>query len=52
MARIKRAVNALKKAYVTRVLEENNWNQTKTAKILGIQRTYVIRLIDELQIRK
>ena len=49
---LKTAVNAFKKAYVTKVLEENNWNQTKTAKILGIQRTYVIRLIDELQIRK
>ena len=49
---LKSAVNAFKKAYVTRVLEENNWNQTKAAKILGIQRTYVIRLIDEFHIRK
>ena len=49
---LKNAVNAFKKAYVTRILEENNWNQTKAAKVLGIQRTYVIRLIDELQIRK
>ena len=49
---LKAAVNAFKKSYVTKILEENNWNQTKTAKVLGIQRTYVIRLIDELQIRK
>ena len=49
---LKTAVNAFKKSYVTKVLEENKWNQTKTAKVLGIQRTYVIRLIDELQIRK
>ena len=49
---LRTAVNAFKKSYVTKILEENNWNQTKTAKILGIQRTYVIRLIDELQIRK
>ncbi len=49
---LKTAVNAFKKEYVTRILEENNWNQTKTAKVLGIQRTYVIRLIDELHIRK
>ncbi len=49
---LKTAVNAFKKAYITRILEENNWNQTKAAKVLGIQRTYVIRLIDELQIRK
>ena len=49
---LKTAVNAFKKSYVTKILEENNWNQTKAAKILGIQRTYVIRLIDELHIRK
>ncbi len=49
---LKTAVNAFKKAYVTKILEENNWNQTKAAKVLGIQRTYVIRLIDELHIRK
>ena len=49
---LKTAVNAFKKSYVTKILEENKWNQTKTAKVLGIQRTYVIRLIDELQIRK
>ncbi len=49
---LKTAVNAFKKSYITKVLEENNWNQTKAAKVLGIQRTYVIRLIDELQIRK
>ena len=49
---LRTAVNAFKKSYVTKILEENNWNQTKTAKVLGIQRTYVIRLINELQIRK
>ena len=49
---LKTAVNAFKKSYVTKILEENDWNQTKAAKVLGIQRTYVIRLIDELQIRK
>jgi len=49
---LKEAVDAFKKDYVTKVLQENGWNQTKTARILGIQRTYVIRLINELQIRK
>lgn len=49
---LKEALDAFKKDYVTKVLQENGWNQTKTAKILGIQRTYVIRLINELQIRK
>ena len=49
---LKTALDAFKKEYVTKILEENGWNQTKTAKILGIQRTYVIRLINELHIQK
>lgn len=49
---LKTALDSFKKAYLIKILEENNWNQTKTAKVLGIQRTYVIRLINELQIRK
>lgn len=49
---LKTAIDSFKKEYVTKILEENGWNQTKTAKILGIQRTYVIRLMNELQIRK
>lgn len=49
---LKNALDTFKKEYVTKVLEETGWNQTQAAKILGIQRTYVIRLINELQIRK
>ncbi|MCQ2592150.1 MAG: sigma 54-interacting transcriptional regulator [Treponema sp.] len=49
---LKAALDVFKKNYVTKILEENNWNQTKAAKVLGIQRTYVIRLINELDIRK
>lgn len=49
---LKVAIDRFKKEYITRILEENGWNQTKSAKILGIQRTYVIRLINELNIRK
>jgi len=30
----------------------NRWNQTKTAKLLGIQRTYLSRLIKELNINR
>ena len=48
---LKTAIDSFKREYVKKILEENGWNQTKTAKILGIQRTYVIRLINELQIR-
>lgn len=49
---LKAAVDLFKKEYITKILEENGWNQTKTAEILGIQRTYVIRLMNELDIRK
>lgn len=49
---LKNALDTFKKEYVTKILEETGWNQTQAAKILGIQRTYVIRLINELQIRK
>ncbi len=48
---LKAAVNRFKKAYVTKVLEETSWNQTEAGKILGIQRTYVSRLMNELNIR-
>jgi len=49
---MKTAIDNFKRDYLTKILEENNWNQTKSAKILGIQRTYVIKLINELDIRK
>lgn len=49
---LKTAIDSFKKEYITSVLEECGWNQTKAAKVLGIQRTYVVRLIGELQIRK
>ncbi len=48
---LKTAVNRFKKAYITRILDETSWNQTEAGKILGIQRTYVSRLLNELHIR-
>mgnify|MGYP002731434131 FL=1 len=48
---LKNALNAFKKKYVLKILEENGWNQTAAAKALGIQRTYVSKLISELGIR-
>jgi Nif-specific regulatory protein len=49
---LKEAVNIFKKHYVRQVLEMNQWNQTKTSKLLGIQRTYLSRLIKELGINR
>jgi len=49
---LKNAVNVFKKQYIIITLEANQWNQTRTASALGIQRTYLSRLIKELEINK
>jgi Nif-specific regulatory protein len=48
---LKNALNVFKVHYIQKVLEENNWNQTETAKDLDIQRTYLSRLIKDLAIK-
>jgi Nif-specific regulatory protein len=47
---LKTALNLFKSRYIKKILEENDWNQTETAKALDIQRTYLSRLIKELSI--
>jgi len=47
---LKNAVNLFKSNFIRRVLEENGWNQTEAARALAIQRTYLSRLIKELNI--
>ncbi|MDR1104837.1 MAG: sigma 54-interacting transcriptional regulator [Treponema sp.] len=47
---LKTAINTFKIHFIRKVLEENNWNQTETARVLDIQRTYLSRLIKELDI--
>jgi Nif-specific regulatory protein len=47
---LKNAINSFKTHFIRKVLEENNWNQTEASKDLGIQRTYLSRLIKELDI--
>ncbi|MCL2441949.1 MAG: sigma 54-interacting transcriptional regulator [Treponema sp.] len=47
---LKTAINVFKTNFILRVLEEYNWNQTEAAKALVIQRTYLSRLIKELNI--
>lgn len=49
---LKDAINLFKRHYIQESLEMNSWSQTQTAKILGIQRTYLSRLIKELKINK
>ena len=49
---LKEAINLFKKHFIQRTLEQHNWRQTEAARLLGVQRTYLSRLIRELEIRK
>jgi len=49
---LKAALGAFKASFVRKVLDEHGWNQTAAAKALGIQRTYLSRLIKELDIAR
>ncbi len=49
---LKVAIHNFKKRYVTHILTQCKWNQTETAKVLDVQRTYVSKLISELDIKK
>lgn len=47
---LKEAIIIFKRSYILTALEQNRWNQTETARHLRIQRTYLSRLIKELNI--
>ncbi len=49
---LKNAVNQFKKHFIKNVLDAHGWKQTSAAKELGIQRTYLSKLIKELNLRK
>ena len=49
---LKEAINNFKRDYIIKVLEKTGWKQTKASNILKIQRTYLSRLISELNISK
>ncbi|MDR0410397.1 MAG: sigma 54-interacting transcriptional regulator [Treponema sp.] len=49
---LKTAVTIFKTRFIKKALYENEWNQTKTAKALDIQRTYLSKLIQELGIKE
>ncbi|MBQ5471850.1 MAG: sigma-54-dependent Fis family transcriptional regulator [Treponema sp.] len=49
---LKNALYLFKRSYLLSILDECKWNQTKAAMMLGIQRTYVSRLMNELHIRE
>jgi len=47
---LKEALVLFKRHFIRKALEDNKWNQTETAKVLDIQRTYLSKLIKELAI--
>jgi Nif-specific regulatory protein len=47
---LKESQNKFKKRYITQVLKQTNGNRTEAAKRLKIQRTYLSRLVKELNI--
>jgi Nif-specific regulatory protein len=47
---LKDAITLFKTHFLKKALDAHGWNQTETAKALGIQRTYLSRLIKELEI--
>ncbi len=49
---LKSALHRFKKGFVIQVLNSVSWNQTEAAKIMGIQRTYLSKLMSDLDIRK
>ena len=49
---LREALNIFKKHFITKALESNGWHQTKTAKALAIQRSYLSKLVKELSIMK
>ena len=49
-AALKEAGDSFRKTFITNTLKSTGGNRTKAAKILDVQRSYLSRLIKELQI--
>jgi Nif-specific regulatory protein len=49
---LKEALNIFKKRFITKALETSGWHQTRTARALHIQRSYLSKLIRELNISR
>ena len=49
---LKEAMNLFKKHFIRSALQAHGWQQTRTAQALGVQRTYLSKLIKDLNIEK
>ncbi len=48
---LRQAREAFEKTYILTVLEEQNWNMTKTAEMLDIERSHLYRKVEQLGIK-
>ncbi|RLE21397.1 MAG: hypothetical protein DRJ08_05625, partial [Acidobacteria bacterium] len=48
--KLKQATRAFQKQYLKKVLEENNYNNSKTGRILGLTRQRIIQLRKEFEL--
>ena len=51
-ATLEKALHQFKKQFIRKTLESTEWNQSKAALVLDIQRTYLSRLIKELNLKQ
>jgi two-component system response regulator AtoC len=51
-ATMEKALHQFKKQFIRKTLESTQWNQSKAAQVLDIQRTYLSRLIRELNLKQ
>ena len=49
---LKEGVNSFKKQFIRGALERHGWNHTETARELDIQRSYLSKLVKDLEIRR
>jgi two-component system response regulator HydG len=46
------SLREMEKAYIQRILEENNWNVTQSAKILGINRVTLHKMMKRYRLER
>lgn len=49
---LKDSINLFKRQFIREALNRHSWNQTETAKELGIQRSYLSKLVKDLSINR
>jgi len=48
--KLRKAKDSFERSYILSVLESNNWNITQTARLLGVNRSHLYRILDKFNI--